>query len=252
MKYKGGQYSLIDSIFLLVLTVFVVASISSCEENCYDGELNNSEEGVDCGGPCVACDTSQGTCYDGILNQGEEDIDCGGPCNACIEDTSVLNPNFICTGNGSSSYFPLSTNSYWIYRMPNNQWLQLEIVEETQQNNGQNYFHMVTTGAFGTIHDYFREENGQVYKWNTGLSAEEVYIPSNPAGGMQWSTAATDSIVIDDVAATLNSQNGCNYSGLLRITSYNAGNGSTSYYKQGLGLVQLVSASAYLDSVVIF
>jgi hypothetical protein len=111
---------------------------------------------------------------------------------------------------------------------------------------------MITTGAFGTIHDYFREESGQTFKWNNALSAEEVYLPANPTVGMQWTTTATDSIVIESTTASLNSQNGCSYSGLLKVVSYSAGTGSSSYYKQGLGLVQLSSASAYLDSVVVF
>ncbi|MCK4670283.1 MAG: hypothetical protein KAT43_03690 [Nanoarchaeota archaeon] len=51
-----------------------------CEAmSCFDGILNQGEEGVDCGGPCPACPT----CYDGIQNQGEEGIDCGGPCDLC-------------------------------------------------------------------------------------------------------------------------------------------------------------------------
>jgi len=60
-------------------------------ENCTDGILNQGEQGIDCGGPCIACPVvlpptivPQGpTCYDGILNQGETDVDCGGPCRAC-------------------------------------------------------------------------------------------------------------------------------------------------------------------------
>ncbi|MBI1289391.1 MAG: hypothetical protein GC178_17630 [Flavobacteriales bacterium] len=257
MNRTGRLHRIIDWIGLFFLLVFLTAAISSCEETCYDGKKNNGEEAVDCGGPCVKCDTSGGTCFDGIQNQGEEGVDCGGPCNACITDSSVLSPDFICTGNGGSSYFPLSLNSYWIYKMPSNQWFQLAITEQTQQNNGKDYFHMVTTGSFGTIHDYYREENGQVYRWSVSLSAEEVYIPSNPTTGMHWTTASTDSIVIDDLAAHLNSQNGCSYTDLLKITSFKTDttgtvHTSTNYYKQGLGLVQLSSVSAYLDSAVVY
>jgi len=50
---------------------------------CTDDLQNQGETGVDCGGPCDACQT----CDDGIQNQGEDGIDCGGPCDACI-DTS--------------------------------------------------------------------------------------------------------------------------------------------------------------------
>ena len=53
-------------------------------ETCNDGIMNQNETGVDCGGVCAACPT----CNDGIQNQGEEGVDCGGPCNnACPEPT---------------------------------------------------------------------------------------------------------------------------------------------------------------------
>ena len=167
MAFLNRPHSIIDLVGLTVLGVFMVAIISSCQPTCYDGELNQDETNIDCGGGCIPCDTTLGTCFDGLLNQGEEGIDCGGPCNACITDTTILSPTFICTGTGGSSYFPLSLNSYWIYSMPNNDWFQLEIIETTTQNNGEVYFHMVTTGSFGTIHDYFREVNGQVFRWNS-------------------------------------------------------------------------------------
>lgn len=245
-------HRIIDFICLMAVSIFLLSAFTSCEETCYDGVKNQGEEQEDCGGPCVPCDTTNGTCFDGIQNQGELGIDCGGPCNACITDTTVLNPNFICTGTGGNSYFPLTINSYWIYRMPSNQWFQLTISEETQMGNGRFYAHMITTGAFGTIHDYYREENGQTFKWNTALNAEEVYLPSNPTTGMKWTTADADSVVIASTSATLNSQNGCSYGNLLKVVSYTAGSGASSYYKQGLGLIELSSASAYLDSAVVY
>jgi len=248
------SHTIIDLLFAFAIGVFVVAGISSCQPTCYDDELNQNEENIDCGGVCVPCDTSGGTCFDGLQNQGEEGIDCGGPCSPCIDDTSITNPQYICNGNGSSSYFPLTLNSYWIYSMPNNQWFMLQVTEEAQKSNGEMYWHVLTTGAFGTINDYFREVNGQVYRWNEALSAEEVYLPANPTAGMQWSTANTDSIVIDAVSATLSSQNGCDYTNLLKVITYSGGStsGSTSYYKQGIGLIEIASAQAYLDSVVIY
>lgn len=253
-KSEAQPRRIIDFLSVVAISIFLVSAISSCEETCYDGVQNQNEDREDCGGPCVPCDTTNGTCFDGILNQGEEEIDCGGPCNACITDTAVLAPDFICTGTGGNSYFPLSINSYWIYKMPSNQWFQLAISEETQLGNGEFYAHMITTGSFGTIHDYYREENGQTYRWNNTLSAEEVYLPPNPIAGMTWATAGTDSVVIESTAALLNSQNGCSYDNVLKVVSYATGstNGSNSFYKQGLGLIELSSASAYLDSAVVY
>ena len=251
MRRNNGAHRVIDVLCFAVFSIFLISGLTSCEETCYDGELNNAEEGVNCGGPCVPCDTSNGTCFDGIQNQGETGVDCGGPCNDCITDTSILSPDFICEGTGGSSYFPLSESSYWIYSMPNNAWFQLEIIGTVTQNNGQDYAHMVTTGAF-SAHDYFRNENGTIYEWNTTLEIDEVYLPANPTPGFSWTTSSSDSIVIVATNATLNSQNGCSYDGLLQVATYNGGNASTNYYKQGLGLVQLASVSAYLDSAVVY
>ena len=54
-------------------------------ESCFDGLLNQNEEGIDCGGPCQPC----ASCTDGILNQGEQGIDCGGPCPPCETATTT-------------------------------------------------------------------------------------------------------------------------------------------------------------------
>ena len=47
--------------------------------SCTDGIQNPDENGIDCGGKCMACQT----CDDEIQNQGEAGVDCGGPCTAC-------------------------------------------------------------------------------------------------------------------------------------------------------------------------
>lgn len=252
MNTPRSHGRIIDLCLFGMILIFMASAFSSCEETCYDDKLNQDEEAIDCGGVCVPCDTTDGTCFDGIQNQGEEGVDCGGPCSECVTDSTILSPDFICVGTGGSSYFPLSDGSYWIYEMPNNQWFQLEVMEQVEQSNGETYTRVLTTGAFGTINDHFREEGGQVYKWNSALAAEEVYIPANPAPGMQWTTAATDSIVIESISASLNSQNGCSYENLLEVVSYSGGNGASSYYKQGLGLVELSSSQAYLDSAVVY
>ena len=48
---------------------------------CHDGQQNQDEAGIDCGGPCAACPT----CDDRIQNQGETEVDCGGPCDVCCK-----------------------------------------------------------------------------------------------------------------------------------------------------------------------
>jgi hypothetical protein len=48
-------------------------------ETCQDGELNQNENSVDCGGVCSFCPT----CFDGIVNGAEILTDCGGDCQPC-------------------------------------------------------------------------------------------------------------------------------------------------------------------------
>lgn len=57
-------------------------------ETCFDGILNQNEEGIDCGGICdKSCEASiSPSCFDGLKNQGERGIDCGGTCRSCPEN----------------------------------------------------------------------------------------------------------------------------------------------------------------------
>jgi plastocyanin len=70
---------------------------------CFNGQLDDDESDVDCGGACAPChggshcnvpsDCDSGVCIDmvckypncsdGIHNGDETDVDCGGPCNRC-------------------------------------------------------------------------------------------------------------------------------------------------------------------------
>jgi hypothetical protein len=82
---------------LSLIIVFASVAIISCSKKddestgtCSDGIKNQTETGIDCGGPCAVCPS----CTDGIKNQGETDIDCGGPCTACAP------ASFTCKING--------------------------------------------------------------------------------------------------------------------------------------------------------
>ncbi|TRX61373.1 T9SS type A sorting domain-containing protein [Fulvivirga sp. M361] len=54
---------------------------------CNDGIQNGNETGIDCGGPCEACDSNGSTCSDGVQNGDETGIDCGGSCTPCDTGT---------------------------------------------------------------------------------------------------------------------------------------------------------------------
>lgn len=67
--------------------MMVISSLifTSCNKDhtCTDGEQNQGELGIDCGGPCDACVIIPQTCNDNIQNQTETGVDCGGPCPPC-------------------------------------------------------------------------------------------------------------------------------------------------------------------------
>lgn len=67
-------------LWLCFLTYALVWIATSCKKpSCSDGERNQNELNIDCGGDCEPCPS----CFDGIRNQNETDIDCGGSCAAC-------------------------------------------------------------------------------------------------------------------------------------------------------------------------
>jgi hypothetical protein len=73
-------------LFTLLLASFVLTGClnedNKIPENCYDGILNNGEEGIDCGGPnCPLCDPCENGIWEPEL--GEQWVDCGGECDPC-------------------------------------------------------------------------------------------------------------------------------------------------------------------------
>lgn len=108
------------------------ASSSSCvttegeQPTCYDNIQNQGETGVDCGGPCTACET----CYDNIQNGDETGIDCGGSCAPCAvpencaaptgiyasaitRSSAQLNWDAVSGANTYSVQIKLSRNTQW-------------------------------------------------------------------------------------------------------------------------------------------
>ncbi|PBQ34421.1 hypothetical protein CNR22_22455 [Sphingobacteriaceae bacterium] len=71
-----------------VVVILFLSFINACSPSgtCSDNQQNQSETGVDCGGPCTNCPT----CIDGIQNQNEPGVDCGGPCPACVSCTDGI------------------------------------------------------------------------------------------------------------------------------------------------------------------
>jgi len=68
-------------IFLGVFSAGCLNDDNKIPPNCFDGILNNGEEKIDCGGPCIACDPCENGLWDYEL--GETWVDCGGDCGEC-------------------------------------------------------------------------------------------------------------------------------------------------------------------------
>ena len=198
--------------------------------------------------------TPTATCSDGIQNQGETGIDCGGPCAACPV------ANTLCSGNGSSSYLPLTINNSWTLKDSIYGYNFYQTVVGTDVlSNSLTYFKM----KFGSKYDYYRvAANGDIYGWfsdnsNVLFAGERMVIPSSHAPGQWWKDpyASPDSFVVNSINATLASSNGCAYTGLLEVYEYNFGIlVYKSYYKKGLGRVQITDTGGnvqYLTSVIL-
>jgi len=73
---------------------------------CGDGVQNQGETGIDCGGPCQECGVDP-TCSDGIQNQGETGVDCGGECSPCgAADCNNLQNGLSYTRDGGTNVTP--------------------------------------------------------------------------------------------------------------------------------------------------
>lgn len=140
----------------LVLISFAIYSCNLDEiestGSCSDGMMNQSETGIDCGGPCQACTTATdcnpsvadiqppgspcddgdpdtsgelydqycvcsngvaASCNDNILNQGESGIDCGGPCPACTIDCNNSLTGIQSPGSSCSDGNPNTSNDLY-------------------------------------------------------------------------------------------------------------------------------------------
>lgn len=248
---------------IIILSIGVCSALlHSCEQTCYDGELNQNEVAVDCGGDCVPCDSTstipeEPTCFDGIQNQDETDVDCGGICLPCSGDTTSTNSQ-LCTGNGSSSMLPLSVGNYWRYAVIGGSPFTLSITG-TQTLNGNDYFRMETGGSFGPAVDFYREDgSGNIYH----LQADAGGAPNGNEflyyGGIAgWPVVAIglDSIAVINNDTTL-SQAGCTYTGAKLLYEYNVNSLQVArIMESGIGVVQFnfvgIGSTAYLDSIAV-
>ena len=95
------------------------------DPTCDDGEQNQDETDVDCGGAtCAGCGDGQAcsgdsdcamqscvgglcivpTCTDGVANGDETDVDCGGSCGACGDGQACVGPSDCTSGVCAGSF----------------------------------------------------------------------------------------------------------------------------------------------------
>lgn len=81
MKITHKLFGIIGTILMLCVLGSCLNEDNKIPENCYDGVQNNAEAGIDCGGPCPACDPCENNFPD--FDLGETWVDCGGECGPC-------------------------------------------------------------------------------------------------------------------------------------------------------------------------
>jgi hypothetical protein len=105
-----------------LLGVCILSVFSACRHifdreqfgNCTDEVQNQKETGVDCGGPCMPCNS----CNNGKTDGEETGVDCGGKCSPCTAPCDGLASGITYTlnsqsFNGYSTSQQLSGNGYF-------------------------------------------------------------------------------------------------------------------------------------------
>lgn len=145
----------------------------------------------------------------------------------------------ICTGNGSSDYFPLAINNSWSYK-DDGGGNQFTYTIASSATFGTQVYFKVDNSLGGSL--YLRKAtNGDIKAYSIATATEYTYIPAAPITNQSWiyplQGAATRKILSTSASVTTSS---CTYTGVLQIQHYDAlGNpGAVIYYKKGIGIVR--------------
>jgi hypothetical protein len=191
------------------------------------------------------------TCSDGIQNQSETGVDCGGPCgNAC--DTPKVQIPLICAGNLTESYLPLNTGNIWRYgngtagydikvtfksTLKNKEYFNLQFISTSTKEI------LVRKDSSNNIVEYINVQN-----INTN---EQMYIPANPVLNQEWDYYTTinnkGKRVVSSVSAKIISTK-CTYENVIEIKEYNENGTLTDviYFKKGLGIIQIGAVGKFI------
>ena len=269
MRAPGRSYL----VSISVLIGFVALLSSGCKDHCYDGEKNQDEDGLDCGGAsCIPCDSAllippEETCFDGIQNQDETGVDCGGSvCLPCSNDTTQNQPDpaQLCDGNGTTDLLPLAVGNYWSYLMNGAIPFTLTITS-TASLQGQTYHRVEASGPYPYSVEYLRNDGaGNIYRLEADgggnpVGAEYLYLDATGTAGTGWNVlgVTVDSLSTASLGTAINSANGCSYTNVATFKDFS---GTTNLiqrsYQPGIGVVDWQFSggisSAYLDSVALY
>ena len=179
--------------------------------------------------------------------------------NTTNNNNNTNTPNKLCDGNGENSYFPLKAGNKWTYALKAGTTIDDWTVGATKVFNSKTYFSVPWNRDGALFGDqYFRTDaNGDVYSYDETSAQEYLFIPANPTDGQTWPYLSGGSSREITATGVTQATTGCNYTGLIEVSSYN-GTGtliSTYYFKKGLGKVydikQSNSSTFELKSVVL-
>jgi hypothetical protein len=170
---------------------------------------------------------------------------------------------FLCTGNESTSYWPLTIGNQWTYEGGSDD-LILTVVE-TVEIEGQEYFKIEPSGVLAWEPIYLRVDNeGNIYQHSAPGSenpSEVLYLPNSPTLNQEWDSFGNCILgpcshykKVEGLNETIETDD-CTYEGCIAIREYTITNDGTLidngliFYKQGVGYLGADGFSSYLDLV---
>lgn len=167
------------------------------------------------------------------------------------ETPVVVTPvNKICTGNGTTSYFPLDSLNTWGFSYTISGMTQtsspLYKVVGTILYNSKRYTNIDDIGSFNQ-NIYLRVDalSLDIYEYNSSNGQEYLYIPVNPILNQSW-TIQYGSRKVTNLSATKTTTS-CTYTNLLEISDLDV-NGvayKMNYYKKGIGMVNMTETGSF-------
>jgi hypothetical protein len=169
-----------------------------------------------------------------------------GSCKKDKKDEPTPTPapviNYLCDGDGTTSYYPLDSLNTWTYAysgmMVSNSTIE---VTGSEVLDGKKYA-VLTDGSLMMFmgERYLREDASthNIYRYSDYYHAEFLEVPASPTLNQTWTSGGAYSRKVTNLSASKTTSS-CSYTGLLEITEYQNDTLPTDkfFYKKGLGLI---------------